>query len=412
MNGNTLRFIREHAADDVHTLALHGGRYPDVDMSAALTQIAGRQSAAQKIPSWVACEGLLYPPHLSLEQCSSEATARYKAHALSECLHFHTFVDLTGGFGVDCAFIGQLFGHAVYVERSEALCRIAAHNFPLLGLHHIDVVNGDAIGYLEQMSAENPVDLIYIDPARRDGYGKKVISVAECEPNVAALQTLLLQKARHVLIKLSPMLDLTQALNVMTHTEQAYVVAAGNECKELLLLLGHASVLAEDVPILAEDVPVHCINLSYSSSVVPFTFTRREESIAACRYAAAPRAYLYEPHAALLKAGAFRTLACRYDVEKLAVNTHHYTSDRPIADFPGRCFRITGTCAVNRKALTALFGKEVARANLTVRNFPASVATLRRQLHLADGGATYLFAATLHDGRKVLIAGEKSEATR
>ncbi|MDR1004504.1 MAG: SAM-dependent methyltransferase [Prevotellaceae bacterium] len=413
MNSSTRRFVREHAADDVRTLALQARRYPDVEMQEALTQIAGRQAAAQKIPSWQACGELRYPPHLSLEQCSSEATARYKARIAaagnglvdptgSVVNPSGSVVDLTGGFGVDCAFLSERFGQAVYVERNEALCRIAAHNFAVLGLRHIKVVNSDAAAYLEQMS---PVDCIYVDPARRDGHGGKVIAVADCEPDVVALQPLLLQKARHVLLKLSPMLDLTQALSALASTEQVHVVAAGNECKELLLLSGHQ-------PLPTGEVPIHCVNLPHTPAVATdlppaFTFTRREESEAACRYADRLHSYLYEPNAALLKAGAFRTVACRYRIEKLAVSTHLYTSDRLIADFPGRRFRLIGSCAVNRKALTALLGA-TARANLTVRNFPATVAGLRRQLRLAEGGDIYLFATTLHDGRKVLVAGEKA----
>ncbi|MDR0895569.1 MAG: class I SAM-dependent methyltransferase [Prevotellaceae bacterium] len=398
MNSTTLRFIREHLTDDVHTLALQVRRYPDVDMPAALTQIAGRQAAAQKLPLWHACEDLRYPPHLPLEQCSSEATARYKARILPKA---DSLVDLTGGFGVDCAFLSECVKRTVYVERNEELCRTAAHNFPLLGCRHIKVVNSDAIVYLEQMP---PVDCIYLDPARRNGQGSKVIAVADCEPDVARLQPLLLQKARHVLIKLSPMLDLTQALSVMTQTEQVHIVAVGNECKELLLLLGHS-------PMPTEEVPIHCVNLPHTSvtaSDLPqsFTFTRRQESNDVCRYAATPRTYLYEPNAALLKAGAFRSIACRYDLEKLAVNTHLYTSDRLITDFPGRCFHITGSCAANKKELKALLG-EIDQANLTVRNFPASVAELRRKLRLAEGGYIYLFATTLRDGQKILIAGEK-----
>ena len=401
LNDETLRFLHLHAKDDVRTLALQAPKYPGVDMPAALTQIAGRQAAAEKIPSWHEVEDIIYPRHLSLEQCSSEATARYKATLIRETPS-DTLADLTGGFGIDCAFLSERFRQATYVERQEELCGIAAHNFPLLGLNHIHIENKDSVRHLQEMP---PVDWIFIDPARRDGHGGKTVAIADSEPDVSALEPLLLAKARYVMVKLSPMLDLSLALQELEHVQEAHIVSVNNECKELLLILGRAVVPPEEVPI-------HCINLSTKGDQYQpdrqqvFCFTRGREQATESTYADLPGQYLYEPNASLLKAGAFRSIALAYRVEKLHPNSHLYTSDLPVKDFPGRSFRITGFCTLNKKEMRAVLG-DTKKANVTVRNFPASVAELRKRLKLAEGGDTYLFATTLNDERKVIIKCEK-----
>lgn len=395
LSEETLRFIRKHRRDDVRTLALQARKYPDVDMPAAITQIAGWQAAREKVPAWAENDNILYPAHLSLEQCSSEPTARYKANIIARSPGSrHTFADLTGGFGIDCAFLAALFKEATYVERQEALCRIASHNFPALNLNHITVCHADSLCHLQAMPT---ADWIFIDPARRDGHGGKTVAIADCEPNVAALEELLLQKAHRVLVKLSPMLDLTLALNDLHHVQEAHIVSAGNECKELLL------VLARDANLAPDDVPIHCINLNASQDARPFTFTRRQERECACPYTPKLKAYLYEPNASLLKGGAFRSISYIYKVEKLHPNSHLYTSDTYLPDFPGRKFQITGSCGFNKKEVKEMLGPQ-KKANLTVRNFPASVAELRKRLKLAEGGDTYLFATTLADEKKALIS--------
>ena len=407
LSQDTLRFIREHRRDDVRSLALQAHRYPSVDMPAAITQISGWQIAKEKIPAWAGNGHILYPAHLSLEQCSSEVTARYKAEIIGNLLKTEqpqpakdstpasagTFTDLTGGFGIDCAYLSSLFKEATYVERQEALCRIAAHNFPALDLNHISVCHEDSVCHLQEME---PVDCIFIDPARRDGHGGKTVAIGDCEPDVSALEELLLRKARHVLVKLSPMLDLTLAMNDLKHVRQAHIVSVGNECKELLLLLGQG----ERVP--TEDIPIHCVNFTGVPAPQSLTFTRRQEKDCACPCTPLLKSYLYEPNASVLKAGAFRSLALLYKVEKLHPNSHLYTSDSLLPDFPGRKFRIDSSCGFSKKEVKEMLaaGK---KANLTVRNFPATVAELRKRLKLAEGGDTYLFATTLADERKVLI---------
>lgn len=399
LNDETLRFIRQHINDDVRDLALHTHNQPDVDLSIALTQIAGLQTLSSKVPSWTATEGILCPARLSLEQCSSEITARHKATLITS---YHgsrlRLADLTGGLGIDCAFLAPLFKEVDYVERQETLCQLAKHNFPLLGLTHIHIHCTDGTDFLEDMPS---ADWLYLDPARRNSHGGKTVALAECEPDVSQLEEKLLAKAPHVLLKLSPMLDLTQALHTLKHVREAQIVAADNECKELLL------VLERNHSAEADDIPVTCFNLTNQTMTAHgFTFTRREEQAAPCPLAEKPRLYLYEPNAALLKAGAFRSIPTKFQIEKLHPNSHLYTSDHLAEDFPGRIFQVENWCGFGKKETKALL-EGIQQANLSIRNFPASVAELRKRLHIGEGGDVYLFATTLSDGQKVLIRARK-----
>lgn len=389
----TLQFINEHVQDDVRLLALQAKKFPEVDMNTAIVQIAGRQAAADKIPAWHATEGIVYPRHLSLEQCSSELTARYKASLAKG----ETLTDLTGGFGIDCAFLSAGFRQATYVERQEELCEIASHNFPLLGLNHITVCHQDAVEHLHGMPS---VDCIFIDPARRNEHGGKTVAIADCEPDVSALEEELLSKATRVMIKLSPMLDLTLALKDMKHVAEAHIVSVNNECKELLLIVNNAANAQQPA------VPIVCINLT-PRETQRFVFTREEEQAAECAYTDRTGKYLYEPNASILKAGAFRSIASRYGLQKLHPNSHLYTSDLPVEGFPGRSFEVGSTFPLNKKKIKEALA-DIRKANLTVRNFPASVAELRKRINLAEGGEDYLFATTLNDGKKVLILGRKT----
>ncbi len=390
LSQSTIEFIRAHSQDDVRLLALQAPKYPDVDMPAAIVQIAGRQAAANKIPSWQSIEELWYPRHLSLEQCSSEITAQYK----STLADGETLADLTGGFGIDCAFMASRFRKVSYVERQEELCEIAKHNFPLLGLKHITVYNEDGVVHLQKME---PVDCIFIDPARRNEHGGKTIAISDCEPDVAELEELLLSKGKQIIIKLSPMLDLTLALKSMKRTREVHIISVNNECKELLLIIGNEP---------SQLIPIHCINLT-SKEKQTFTFTREEELEAECLYTKEPGKYLYEPNASILKAGAFRSIASRYKVKKLHPNSHLYTSDLWIENFPGRSFQITGQCSFNKKEIKETIG-ELKKANITVRNFPATVAEIRKRTKLLDGGEVYLFATTLFNEQKVFIKCSKA----
>lgn len=384
---NISNFVNEHRNDDVRTLALHAARYPNVDMHEAATQIEGWQHACAKLPEWAAVEGIIYPPRISMEQCSSSPTALYKASLMNG----ETFADLTGGFGIDCSYISKKFSKAFYIERNERLCAVATHNFSLLGLEHIEIINGNCEDVLQTLPS---CDWIFMDPARRDGAGKKVVALADCEPDVAALRTLLLQKARRVMIKCSPMLDITAACRQLGSVAQVHVVAVNNECKELLFVLTSELVAA---PL------VRCVNIA-GGTMQEFSFCMDDAHEAA--FAVEVGNFLYEPNAAIQKAGCPSSLASAYGVQKLHPNSNLYTSSVAVENFPGRSFRVTALSGFSKGEIKNLLG-DLKRANVTVRNFPETVQQLRKRLKLSEGGDVYLFATTLADGRKVLVRCEK-----
>ena len=390
ISSETLRFIEENARADVRSLALQAKKYPQVDMAMAVVQIAGRQIAEAKVPSWYHTEGLLYPKHLSMEQCSSEATAIYKAGLVEG----DSFADLTGGFGIDCSFLSRKFKQADYVERQAELCELAKHNFPLLGLS-IGVHNEDGVEYLKQMQ---PVDCLFLDPARRDGHGGKTVAIADCEPDVSALEDLLVEKAKKVMVKLSPMLDLSLALKHLKYVREVHIVSVNNECKELLLILQKESA--------SSDITIHCEHIVNASEHQSFSFTQEQERTSDCPLATEVGAYLYEPNASILKAGAYRSLTQTYACKKLHASSHLYTSEQFIEDFPGRRFKIEAISGFGKKELKD-FLQGMEKANLTIRNFPSSVADLRKRLKLKEGGEDYLFATTLADESKVIIKCRK-----
>lgn len=379
----TQDFIREHAGDDVRSLALQAARYPEVDMRVAATQIEGRRLAKSKLPAWAAVEGVIYPVRLSMEQCSSEATARYKASLVQGT----RLADLTGGFGIDCSYMSEQFAHTTYVERNEELCAIATHNFALLG-KAVEVRQGQCEEMLDTLPEQ---DWIFLDPARRDRGGNKVVALNDCEPDVCALEPLLLQKSAHVMVKCSPMLDISQAIGQLRSVTEVHVVAVAGECKELLFVLSRDKDSSE--------IRLCTVNIQ-GEHTQTFDYLLGEEAETTCHYANRLGQYLYEPNSALMKAGCYRLPAQRYGLDKLHPNTHLYTSDTLVEGFPGRVFKVEGCHGFSKKELKAL---DCRQANLAVRNFPEHVDTLRKRLRIGDGGATYLFATTLHDGAKVLI---------
>lgn len=386
INKETQAFILEHAGDDVRQLALQAARYPQVDMHVAATQIEGRRLATTKLPTWATVEGIVYPVRLSLEQCSSEITARYKAGLVSGTY----LADLTGGFGIDCSYMSEQFERTTYIERNEELCHIAKHNFALLK-KNIDVVNAYSEKALDMLPHQ---DWIFIDPARRDKAGNKVVSLSDCEPDVCKMEGQLLQKATQIMIKCSPMLDISQALREMHYVSEVHVVSVSNECKELLLVLQQKT---------QDDTPIHTINY-HGEHMQSFTYNANEEATATCSYASSIKRYLYEPNSSLMKAGCYRLPAQRFELEKLHPNTHLYTSDTLVRDFPGRIFEVKSLCGFSKKELKSFNCKQ---ANLAIRNFPEHVDTLRKRLKIKDGGYTYLFATTLYDETKNLIVCEK-----
>jgi 16S rRNA G966 N2-methylase RsmD len=381
-NQATIDFIRQHRTDDVRRLALQGERHPEVDLHYALEQIADWQKARTKLPSWAARDGIIYPPHLSMEQCSSEATALYKARIAGRG---RRFVDLTAGFGVDAAFIAQGFQQAVTIEQQANLCAITAKNYKLLGLDQVEVRCGNGVDYLHTM---DHADLIFIDPARRDEHGGRTYGIADCTPNILELREELLSKADRVMIKLSPMLDWRKAVEDLKAVSEVHIVSVDNECKELLL------VVSETV----QPLQVFCVNDGQ-------TFTFMPASTQSLSLPSLPSSFrfLYVPNASIMKAGCFGELAERFQIASLDKNSHLFVSANEVPDFPGRCFMIEKMTSMNKRELKeALTG--IRQANIAVRNFPLSVAELRKRLKLQDGGDTYIFATTVADkGHQLLI---------
>lgn len=494
MNQATLDFIRQHQDDDVRQLAFLGSKYPEVDMPFALDQIRGRKMARVKLPRWASIDGIIYPPHISMEQCSSEQTAFYKAELaarllglspsssengeekgkesenasnlhLSEICEFagkgavdsefakneatcekqqilteseenvneikeepHEgdfseetgFVDLTGGFGVDFSYIASRLGvKSMYVERQAHLCEAAKENFGRLGLKNAIVKNGDGIEVLHSFASKKEaaasdslgitedlsqsllktnlgLKLIFIDPARRDDAGNKVVSLKDCTPDVTLLQEEMLSKADYVIIKLSPMLDWHRAVSELNCVKEVHIISVNNECKELLLVLSARNM---------GNLRIYCVN--DAQSFVCEESDMESSSVKIAPFTLEEMQYLYEPNASLMKAGCFGVLSERYDARMLSKNSHLFVSREPIAVFPGRSFRIIAVSSFNKKELKRHLSG-ITKANIAIRNFPLSVAELRKRLKLKDGGETYIFATTLSDESHVLMITEKA----
>ena len=383
----TRQYISQHRNDDINSLALKAAPY-DVDRHFALQQIEAMQKLKHKVPSWADNPDLFFPPRLSIEQCSSELTAVYKA----QLVEGHTLADLSGGMGIDCYFMSQKFGETDYVEMDPDLCAIAKHNFAALNAN-IKVINSKSDIYLKDC---NPKDCFFIDPARRDSHGRKVVLLSDCEPDIRPMIGAALAKAPRLLIKLSPMLDITAALKEIPHVANVHVVAVGNECKELLI----------DVAREHSGWPRFvCCNLSTSQPTV--TFDTGDEANAPLTLANEVESYLYEPNAAIMKSGFFKAIAARYGIAELHVSSHLYTSPRLIGDFPGRIFAVEQCLPFSKKSIKAI-KEELSQANISTRNFPMTVAELRKALSLSEGGDTYLFATTLKNGDKAIIRCRKA----
>lgn len=391
------QFIAQHREEDVRTLALRSNTMPkDENKLRILAQIEGYQRTKEKIPFLANTKGFLFPRRLSLEQASSEKTAQYKALTVQRLFSGapHSIADLTGGMGIDFILLAKGCQEALYVEKDEALCALARHNFPLFGLENAIVEHGDAS---ERITTLKNVDLIYLDPARRGAHGEKVVRLYDLQPDITGLLPQLLKAAKRVMLKLSPMFSLKEAC-AFPGAEEIHIIAVGGECKELLVILRDGK---EGEP------SIHCTERERRIGY-DFTFTLSEEKEAPCHYTEKVGKYLYEPSSALLKAGAFRLLASRHEVKKLHPDSHLYTSDEKREAFPGRTFLVEDICGFSKKELKGL-SHNFSQANLTVRGFPSSVESLRQRLSLREGGSAYLFATTLANEKKVLIRCKKTD---
>lgn len=427
----TADFIVAHRTDDPRQLALQASRFPDVDMPYALSQIQGWQAARRKLPSFAANQDIVYPPHLSMEQCSSEATALYKAEAVRRLLDSFkgeedasdkgceaSMTDLTGGFGVDFYFVSRHFSRAQYTERNAELCQVVEHNLKVLGAGNATVVCGDAV---EQLQTIAPQTLIFIDPARRDTHGARTFAISDCTPDVMELLPALRRKARFVMIKLSPMLDWHKAVSdlhpLVTDVD---IVAVDGECKELLLTLDmkrgdahkddNKQVDGRDyVSVRCADLPSSSFAFRYTSDGSYAIDTSQPIDVASMSpllSADHTSSYLYEPNASVMKAGCFRELELTFGARQISDNSHLFTSELLISGFPGRRFAVDAVTSFNKRQLKEAL-RDITNANITVRNFPMTVAILRKKLKLKDGGDTYIFATTTAGGEHVLVITHK-----
>lgn len=386
--------------ESLSALALRLASSGNPDAPFLLQQAEGRMRLSTKVPTWASVAELHYPHRLALEQCSGEEAARYKATVVGRLLaagERNRMVDLTGGLGVDFSFVAPLFKHATYVERQTELCELARHNLPLLGLPQAEVVCGDGVEYLQNMT-DNEVDLIFLDPARRDVAGRKTVLIEDCQPDVCALRHTLLQRARIVMIKLSPMLDIAAAVRSLKCVAEVHVVATGGECKDLLLVLTRQALQqgSQQPNIYAHEATGR-----------DFCFSTDDEANAIPAYAQHIGQYLYEPGPAVLKAGAFKSIATHFALQKLHPNTHLYTTNERVENFPGRTFSVVQTLTFSKADLKTLRTKW-PKANLSVRNFQATVDALRKKLKIKDGGQFFIFATTMADNQHLLIVCEKA----
>lgn len=405
----TQEFIREYANADVKTLALLGKRFPKVDMPFAINQIQGRQLAKTKLPMWAAIDGIIYPPHLNMEQCSSEQTAVYKQKLVRRLINSvevngkTSLTDLTGGFGVDFSYMSQVVETACYVERNEQLCNIAEQNFKRLRLKNVMLKNKDSIEFLQTLE---PQTILFLDPARRNVNGGKVVSIEDCEPNVLALRDELMSKSQFVIVKLSPMLDWHKAVEQLECVFEVHILSVGNECKELLLVLS-ADEMAKNNKSETK-IRVFCVNDEQC-----FEYERNNEKEANSSLkqrifdmnSPLPN-YLYEPNASLMKAGDYAQITERYDVAAVSANSHLFISNHWERNFPGRQFKIIDYCSLNKKELKEKIAG-ITQANISVRNFPMRVEELRKRLKIKDGGEVYIFATTRQNKEYILIIAKK-----
>ena len=388
-----MAFIQAHLSDDPDPLLLSASRYPEIDMPFVVAQITARRQIKEKLPTWYQQEQLLFPAKIAAEQCSSEQTALYKQQLVTE---EDTLCDLTGGLGIDSYYFSRRVKQVYYIERFPSYCEVARANMATLGARNVAVLEGDSTQWLDQLPA---IDVFYVDPARRGEGNKRMFALSDCEPDLTQLLPRLLAKAPRVIAKLSPMADLRQTLALLPTTQAIHILSVKNECKELLFVIGREP--------RESAVPIHCVHLTkQAASDECFVCSLEAEQQAASHLATTLRRYLYEPNASVLKAGAFKQVACQFPVEKLQVSSHLYTSDHYLDRFPGRRFEVDEVIPFHSKSCKQLAGQSL-QANVTTRNFPLTVEALRKKCRIREGGDIYFFATTGPKEEKLLIRTHK-----
>lgn len=395
-------FIKQHRNENPLSLALK--KAPEgIDLQWCLRQIEGYGIAKKKLPEWTKTDNIWFPPRLSMEQCSSETTARYK-QAIAERLGCKVLIDLTGGFGIDFSYMARNMENAFYIEQQEVLCNIASHNFPLMGLQNIKIYNTACEEFWNQYVSDSTTaekqrekSLIYLDPARRNNKGEKVFSINDCTPDVTLLQDSLLENSAYIMLKLSPMLDIAQARRQLKDISEIHIVSVKGECKELIFVMSKDS----------DRQHYYCVNLETDEA--PFTSdisATTEQAEIALPSEITEGAFLFEPNASIMKAGVQNAFARRYNLKKLHPMSNLFLGKEPIQNIPARQFIIERMSDFQKGNLKS-FMQDIRQANLTIRNFPSTVEDLKKRLKIKDGGNIYLFATTLSDDTHVLIRGGK-----
>lgn len=382
-------FVVQNAQTGVAQLLLQKHRYPQLDVPKLVQYVEARQKIQYKLPTWYQNLNVIYPPNLSLEQSSSEITAGFKANLVAGNL----LIDLTGGFGIDSFFLAQKVKEVIYLDRNPDLALVAAHNAQLLGAGNLTFYTGEAATFLETFAGT--ADWIYLDPARRNNQNQKVYRLQDCEPDIVGLLPLLNAKGKNILLKTSPMLDINQAVQALQQVCKIWVVAVENEVKEVLYHLTSPT---------PRPLTIATHNLVPARANQYFEFVYAEEENTSISYSL-PLTYIYEPNAALMKAGGFKSVAKAYRLHKLHRNSHLYTAEALQPAFPGRVFRLISSSRYQKKELLAQIPEK--KANITVRNFPETVAQIRAKTGLKEGGHLYLFATTDLNQKPVILICEK-----
>ena len=427
-----IKFIEEHHRDDTAALILSGKRYPSIDVKLAVTTIEARRKLLTKVPEWGERFDLYYPSALAAEQASSLHTALYKR----QFINGGTTIDLTGGIGIDSYYMSQKAGRLIYIERNSDLCEATKYNFEKLGVKNIEIFNREVtednissvIAEILSNSAQTEeeqsittikrekfnkstsnnnvsanrdrVKLIYLDPARRGENDKRIYAISDCEPDITALKEHLFEFTESILVKASPMADISSLLKELTEVSSVHILSVENECKELLLLLTRAMSNSMDNTtcnrgdIERTTIGICCINFVKKGGIQSFCFTHNEERSARPEYAESIKRYLYEPNSSILKGGAFKSISCRFDIAKLEKSTHLYTSDIIIKEFPGKIFEIKEVIDYSNNTIRNL-NKFYPKANISVRNFPISANELKKRADIEDGGNIQLIGTTM-----------------
>lgn len=382
LNQDLQNYLRENEHEDEAALVLRHKTLYGVATSRVAEQLRGRKKAKEKLPAFYKEKNIIYPPQRNLEQSSSEATAKFK----SRIVKGQQLVDLTGGFGIDSLFFSKSFDHIHHVEPDIELSEITQHNAKVLNVSNIAFHQQTAEEFLSTMPH---VDVVYIDPSRRSGSGK-IVKLADCSPDVTALQSEILKKSKQLLIKASPLLDIQQGLRELLHVSDVYVISVNNECRELLFLCGHASA----------EPAIHTLNLLSAGEEQSFNFTFTQERAAHSDFSP-PKTYLYEPNASILKGGAFKTIALAFNLKKIEKNTHLYTSDGLTTDFPGKVFKIDSFLKPDASLVAHVLPEK--KANIITRNYPLTPDLLKKKLKLTDGGDHFILAFTGQNEKYVAL---------